>query len=78
MEWDSVGAGSRDDLRKGEMGATMNYQSCYGCGVVVDFDVPTIDHEEVLNHDQDKKCDAVRCPVCKELILSEEWKDVGE
>jgi len=54
----------------------MKLASCNNCGVVVDLNIPSIEHEETFNHDQDKKCDAVRCPVCKELIPSEKWERV--
>jgi transcription initiation factor TFIIIB Brf1 subunit/transcription initiation factor TFIIB len=48
--------------------------SCDNCGIVVDFSNYALDREIVYNHDQDKKCKAVTCPVCKELIPSEEWE----
>ncbi len=54
----------------------MNFASCNSCGVVVDLDVPTMEHETVFNHDGDKKCVAVKYPVCKELIPNEEWEEV--
>jgi hypothetical protein len=50
--------------------------SCGSCGVVVDYDNPVLDHETMYDHDQEKKCDAVRCPVCHELIMSEEWMEI--
>jgi len=54
----------------------MNYKSCENCGVVVDFDVPALEHEDAYTHDQDRKCDSVVCPVCRVAVLSEEWEDV--
>jgi len=54
----------------------MKLRSCDNCGVVVDLDVVSLGHEEAFSHDQDKKCDAVKCPVCNGLILTEEWESV--
>jgi len=54
----------------------MNLLSCNNCGVVVDRDTYAMESEKVCNHDQDKKCDAFKCPVCKTLIPSEEWEDM--
>lgn len=54
----------------------MGYKSCQNCGVVIDFDVPGLDQDEIFNHDQDKKCMAIKCPVCKEFIPSGEWEKV--
>jgi hypothetical protein len=54
----------------------MTLLSCQHCGVVIDVDVPTLEREYAYNHDGDRRCDAYRCPVCKELIESEIWEDV--
>ena len=54
----------------------MSLTACQSCGVVVDPEVPTMERETVFNHDGDRKTEAVRCPVCKELIPDEDgWED---
>jgi len=55
----------------------MELVSCQSCGVVIDFSVPAMDREDAYSHDGDRTCEAVKCPICKELILDEKWKDVG-
>ena len=54
----------------------MNFISCQSCGVVIDFDVQCLKREKMLNHDQDKVCEAVRCPMCHGRIPNEEWISV--
>lgn len=53
----------------------MDLKSCNYCGVVVDVNVACLSHDILFNHDGDMYCDAVVCPVCKELIEAGDWED---
>lgn len=54
----------------------MKFVPCEHCGVVVDFDSYALDRDYILNHDQDKACEAVKCPLCKEWIPSGDWEEI--
>ena len=59
------------------MKASDNLLTCDSCGVVVDFNNYVLERfPKFYNHDQDKVCEAVVCPVCKEYIPNEEWEGV--
>lgn len=53
-----------------------NYITCEGCGVVLDSSTYCLEREYRLNHDQDKKCEHIKCPVCKTWTPNEKWEEI--
>jgi hypothetical protein len=52
----------------------MRFIACNNCGVVLDPDAAVFEEKELLNHDCDKICDSIKCPVCNNFIEISEYR----
>jgi predicted RNA-binding Zn-ribbon protein involved in translation (DUF1610 family) len=52
----------------------MRLIACNSCGVVLDPNAAVFEEKELLNHDGDKICDSIKCPVCGNFIKISEYK----
>lgn len=55
-----------------------HYMTCEHCGVVLDTESSVLGREDRNNHDGDKICEHIQCPVCKEWSLNPyaTWRDI--
>ena len=53
-----------------------DYVTCEGCGVALDKTSYQIEKEKRCNHDGDKTCEHLKCPVCQFWTPTEEWEDI--
>jgi hypothetical protein len=54
---------------------SQDYITCDGCGVVLDKTSYVLERNDRFNHDKDKVCNCIQCPVCKSWTAAGEWRN---